>query len=304
MKTALGKLKEIESLRDVWPNEAQDFTPWLSKNLALLSAAVGFDITLEETESAVGDYRADILAAESESGRKIIIENQLAGTDHDHLGKLITYASGKSAEAVIWVVKHANEKHIAAIEWLNNHTDEEIGFFLCEIKLYQIDDSKPAVKFEVIEKPNNWAKAMRSVDNERKQQYYDFWDAFQEYVKGKPFTKEFHCRKPAFRNFMNFTIGCSACDVVVTQVPSQNKLRAALYIGDNMDLFFSLLEKKEAIEQESGLTFDWNEMPGNIASQIAVVKEVNFGDREQWNAQFEWLMDVMVKIKKVFKKYI
>ena len=72
-------------------------------------------------------------ATETGTDRKIIIENQLEDTDHDHLGKLITYASGKGADVVIWVVKHAREEHKAAIEWLNNHTDDKIGFFLCEI---------------------------------------------------------------------------------------------------------------------------------------------------------------------------
>ncbi|MCQ2438831.1 MAG: hypothetical protein MJ074_03605 [Oscillospiraceae bacterium] len=134
---ALGKLEEIKDLRDVWPHEALDFTPWLAKeeNIALLADAVGLDITVDEQESPVGDFCVDIFASETGNERKIIIENQLEDTNHDHLGKLITYASGKSADIIIWVVKRAREEHKAAIEWLNNHTDEKIGFFLLEIKL-------------------------------------------------------------------------------------------------------------------------------------------------------------------------
>ncbi len=136
----LGKLKEIKDLRKVWPHEALDFTPWLAEedNLALLADAVGLEITIDETESSVGDFNVDIYATETGTDRKIIIENQLEDTNHDHLGKLITYASGKSADIVIWVVKRAREEHRSAIEWLNNHTDENIAFFLVEIKLYQI----------------------------------------------------------------------------------------------------------------------------------------------------------------------
>lgn len=149
----------------MWPHEALDFTPWLSQddNIALLADAVGLDITVDETESSVGDFNVDIFASETGTDRKIIIENQLEDTNHDHLGKLITYASGKSADVIIWVVKHAREEHKAAIEWLNNHTDEKIGFFLCEIKLYRIGTSEPAVKFEVIEKPNDWTKEVKRV---------------------------------------------------------------------------------------------------------------------------------------------
>ena len=102
---------------------------------------MGLDITVDETESSVGDFNVDIFASETGMERKIIIKNQLEATNHDHLSKLITYASGKSADMIIWVVKHDHEEHKAAIEWLYNHTDDKSGFFLCEIKLYRIGTS-------------------------------------------------------------------------------------------------------------------------------------------------------------------
>lgn len=158
---SLSTLEEIKDLRSVWPHEALDFTPWLADNIDLLADAVGLDITVDETESSVGDFNVDIYASETGTDRKIIIENQLGDTDHDHLGKLITYASGKSADVIIWVVKHAREEHKAAVEWLNAHTDDKIAFFLSEIKLYRIGNSEPAVKFEIIEHPNDWAKEIK-----------------------------------------------------------------------------------------------------------------------------------------------
>ena len=128
----LGKLKEIKDLRKVWPHEAIDFTPWLAEedNLALLADAVSLEITVDETESSVGDFNVDIYATETGTDRKIIIENQLEDTNHDHLGKLITYASGKSAEVVIWTVKRAREEHRSAIEWLTI-TQMKISLFSC-----------------------------------------------------------------------------------------------------------------------------------------------------------------------------
>lgn len=158
---SLSTLEEIKDLRSVWPHEALDFTPWLADNIDLLADAVGLDITVDETESSVGDFNVDIYASETGTDRKIIIENQLGDTDHDHLGKLITYASGKSADVIIWVVKHAREEHKAAVEWLNAHTDDKIAFFLSEIKLYRIGNSEPAVKFEIIERPNDWEKEIK-----------------------------------------------------------------------------------------------------------------------------------------------
>lgn len=158
---SLGTLKEITDLREVWPHEAHDFTPWLAKNIGVLSDTVGIDISIEETESSVGDFNVDIFATDADTGRRVIIENQLEETDHDYLGKLITYASGKAADLVIWLVRKARPEHRAAIEWLNNHTDEGVGFILCEIKLYRIGNSEPAPKFEIIEQPNNWVKEMK-----------------------------------------------------------------------------------------------------------------------------------------------
>ncbi len=159
----LSRLEEIRDLRTVWPHEALDFTPWLAQdeNMALLSDAIEIDMTVDEIESCVGDFNVDIFASETSTDRTIIIENQLEDTDHDHLGKLITYASGKSADVIVWLVKRAREEHRAAVEWLNNHTDENIGFFLCEIKLFRIGSSDPAVKFEVVERPNDWTKEVK-----------------------------------------------------------------------------------------------------------------------------------------------
>ncbi len=164
----LGVLEEITDLRTVWPNEARDFTPWLTDNIGRLSKAVGIDIDVEEMESSVGDFNVDIFAVDADTGKKIVIENQLEQTDHDHLGKLITYASGKAADLVIWIVKKAREEHRAAVEWLNSHTTEDIGFILCEVKLYRIGNSDVAPTFLIIEQPNNWAKQQKATDHKKK----------------------------------------------------------------------------------------------------------------------------------------
>lgn len=128
----LGCMKRIDDLRSIWPHEEQDFSKWLAQkeNLEQLSDAIEIDLELEKTESPVGSFSVDIYARESGSSRGIIIENQLEDTDHDHLGKIIMYAAGKDAEIIVWIVKRARDEHEQAIGWLNQHTDENIGFFL------------------------------------------------------------------------------------------------------------------------------------------------------------------------------
>ena len=242
---ALGSLQELPDLRAVWPHEALDFTPWLVQedNIALLSAALDVNIVVEESESSVGDFKADIVASEAGTSRRIIIENQLEDTNHDHLGKLITYASGKSADVVVWLVKHAREEHRAAIEWLNNRTDEGVGFFLCEIKLYRIDDSSPAVKFDVVERPNGWQKAFRGADSERPRHRfrYEYWSAFNEYAFSKEdFARAFSRHKPSLEHYMEFSIGMTGCHVSLTVSQKKSIVGTELYISDNKDLFDKL----------------------------------------------------------------
>lgn len=304
----LSKLEEIKDLRTVWPHEALDFTPWLAQddNITLLADAIGIDITVDETESSVGDFNVDIFASETGTDRKIIIENQLEDTNHDHLGKLITYASGKSADIVIWVVKQASEEHKAAIEWLNNHTDDSVGF-LCEIKLYRIGNSEPAVKFEVIEKPNDWTKEIKKSEsiNETQQLRYDYWVAFEDYAfKNPTFAKNFKKRKPSKNHWLNFSIGSSACHIAVSQIKQRNELDVELYISDDTELYNSLYENKTDIELTSGLSFDWRELPDRKASRIVLEKSVQLENKNAWGSQFEWLIDVMVKMKTTFSKYI
>lgn len=305
----LSRLEEIKDLRTVWPHEALDFTPWLSQddNIALLADAVGLDITVDETESSVGDFNVDIFAAETGTDRKIIIENQLEDTNHDHLGKLITYASGKSADVIIWVVKHAREEHKAAIEWLNNHIDEKIGFFLCEIKLYRIGTSEPAVKFEVIEKPNDWTKEVKKNEsaNATQQQRYDYWVAFQDHVfQNAQFAKEFKQRKPSMDHWMNYSIGFSDCYISVTQLVNRNEINVCLYIPNNMELYESLLANRESINKAADIPLSWCELPERKASKIIIERPAELSDQSKWKEQFDWLADVMVKIKKAFKKYL
>lgn len=305
----LSKLEEIEDLRTVWPHEAQDFTPWLAKeeNIEILSDAIGIDISINETESSVGDFSLDVLASEVGTDKKIIIENQLEDTNHDHLGKLITYASGKSANIIIWLVKHAREEHKAAIEWLNNPTDDEIGFFLCEIKLYRIGNSDPAVKFEVVEKPNDWTKEIKKKNNinETQQQRYDYWVAFQNHAfQDKEFSRNFSRRSPSFDHWMNYSIGSSKYLISVGQLHSRNEITVEFNINEDKELFRSLFANKESIEKECELNFEWKELPEKKASRIITKCNVDFKDKAQWNNQFEWTMNAMLKIKKVFKKYI
>ena len=305
--TNLGTLKEITDLRSIWPHEALNFTPWVAENVDLLADAVGLDITVDETESSVGDFNVDIYASDTGTDRKIIIENQLEDTDHDHLGKLITYASGKGADVVIWVVKHAREEHKAAVEWLNNHTDDKIGFFLCEIKLFQIGDSQIAPAFTVVERPNDWTKEIRKTAsaNSTQQQRLEYWQAFNDYAfTDANFSRIFNKRKPTTDHWMDFSIGSSACHIAVSQIQKRKAVDVELYINDDKELFKSLFAHKDEIEKNMEMELEWKELPERKASRILIEKTVDLDDRATWPEQFDYIMDTCIKMKRAFKRYL
>ena len=305
--TNLGTLKEITDLRSIWPHEALNFTPWVAENVDLLADAVGLDITVDETESSVGDFNVDIYASETGTDRKIIIENQLEDTDHDHLGKLITYASGKGADVVIWVVKHAREEHKAAVEWLNNHTDDKMGFFLCEIKLFQIGDSQIAPAFTVVERPNDWTKEIRKTAsaNSTQQQRLEYWQAFNDYAfSDANFSRIFNKRKPTTDHWMDFSIGSSACHIAVSRIQKRKAVDVELYINDDKELFKSLFAHKDEIEKNMEMELEWKELPERKASRILIEKTVDLDDRATWPEQFDYIMDTCIKMKRAFKRYL
>lgn len=305
----LGKLKKVE-LREGWKHEASNFTQWLAleENLALLGDEIGFDIKLLQTEAAVGSFNVDILAEEENTGRKIIIENQLEVTNHDHLGKIITYASGYDASIIVWVVKDAREEHRQAIDWLNEHTDESIEFYLVQIELWQIENSPYAPKFEIVSKPNDWTKAVRSSTDtneltDTKVKQLEFWTQFKEYAKKRQ--TKLHLQKSYPQHWTNISIGSSDAHVALTINSREASFGVELYIPDNKELYKKLYSHKDEIETELGEKPEWMELPAKKASRIRILTASgNFDDQNKWEDTFEWLLDEAEKFHKVFPRFI
>lgn len=278
------------------------------ENLTLLCDAVDINMTVDETESSVGSFNVDILATETDTGRKIVIENQLEDTNHDHFGKTITYTAGKNADMIIWIVKKAREEHRLAVEWLNNHTDDDIGFFLLEIELWSINQSEPAVKFNVVEKPNDWAKEIKKADNvmnATKKLKLDYWTAFNEYAFGDTgYARVFKKRKPSTDHWYTVSLGSSEYHLSFLMNTQKNILAVEFGIADNKELFRQLFEKKETIESTAGVVLDWRELPDRKMSRILYETSVDCGDQDKWTEQFEWIKEYSVKIAKAFKVYL
>ncbi len=237
----------------------------------------------------------------------MIIENQLEATNHDHLGKLITYASGKSANIIIWIVKYARDEHKAAIEWLNQHTEEDINFFLVEIKLYKIGKSEPAVKFEIIEQPNNWSKEIKKSSNQNStlSLLYDYWTAFTERAdQNQEFQINFNRRNPRATRWLSYSLGSSKYRIDVCMWTQKEKSQVDFFIKDDKAIYHNLHQNKEKIEEETGVSYEWFELPENKASRISISRHSVLQDIDDWNNQFDWTLENMVKMKKIFLKYV
>ena len=305
----LGKLEEVD-IRKVWPHEQYDFSKWLAteENIKELGDALNLSLTDVETEKFVGNYRCDILCKDEITGKMVLIENQLEPTNHDHLGKIITYASGLDAAVVVWIVASARDEHASAIEWLNKHTDDEISFFLMEVHAYKIGDSDPAPQFMIIEQPNDFVKIVKAVSknsdmNESQKNRLEFWTQFNEVVdsKGKPFNK----RKATTDHWYNVAIGSSDASISIDLVNKEHKIRVSLWINDNKDIFDALFQRKDEIETTLGFGLEWNRLDNKKASYICTyIKGLDFKKQDNYPMLMEQIVDLVLKMRNVFPKFM
>lgn len=305
----IGKLEEVD-IRELWKHEQYDFSEWLSKkeNIENLNEILGLTLVDISKETYVGSYRCDLFAKDETTGIKVVIENQLEMSNHDHLGKIITYASGLDAKVVVWIVKEAREEHRSAIEWLNNNTNSNVNFFLIEIHAYKIGNSDNAPMFQVIEQPNDFIKNNKSTNsndtmNKSQSQRLEFWNEFNNVLseRGKPF----NVRKATTDHWYNVAIGTSDAHIDITLVNKDSVIGVELYITDNKDLFDKLYQKKDEIESDLGFKLDWRRLNNSKASRIVTfIKGLNFDNHSNYNELMNKTIDLAVLMRDTFKKYI
>ena len=159
--TVIGRLVDTDP-RTAWLHEAHEFTPWLIENLDLVGTVIDRRLEPEGREIRVGPFSADILARDID-GNRVLVENQLATTDHSHLGQIMTYLAGLDAKIVVWIATAFREEHLSAINWLNENTVEPFAFFAVQLRVVRIGDSAPAPILDVMARPNQWEREIKSV---------------------------------------------------------------------------------------------------------------------------------------------
>ena len=305
----LGKLQEID-IKKVWQHEQYDFSQWLAneENIQELGNTLNLSLTDVETEKFVGKYRCDILCKDEITGKVVLIENQLEPTDHDHLGKIITYASGLDASVVVWIVSSARQEHASAIEWLNKHTDDDLAFFLIEVHAYKIGNSEPAPQFKIIEQPNDFVKTVKTIAknstlNDTEKCRLEFWTRFNEVLeeRGKPFNK----RKATTDHWYSIAMGSSECQISIVLVNKEHKIRVGVWVADNKDLFDKFYENREQIEESCGFKLKWNRLDNKKASLACTyIQGLDFEHTENYTELMNKSIDLVLTLKKAFVPFL
>ena len=262
----------------------------------------------ESREAAVGAFSLDLLARDAGTGRTVIIENQLEPTNHDHLGKLLTYAGGHDANVIVWVAKEFREEHRQALDWLNQRTSEETAFFGVRVEVWRIDDSRPAPHFTLIAAPNEWrreaARTLRAtVASERNLRFQAFFQVLIDALRERGFTR---ARRAQPQSWYAFAAGHAQRVQYGAAFGQCRRARVEVYI-DNTDrewnkaLFDRLMERRESLEGELGTELEWSRLEERQASRIALLRDGNIDDDDPDLDEVRvWMIERLLAFRRVF----
>ena len=294
------------SVRDVWTDEPRDFTPWLAGNLDLLGRELGMDLELMETEASVGSFSLDILARDSRARVTVVIENQLAKTDHSHLGQLLTYAAGRDAETVIWITDEFRDEHRQALDWLNQRTNDATRFFGVEMEVFKIEESPPAPHFKVVASPNNWSKQNSRVSDPQLSpktlKYRTFFQALIDDLRENHQFTNAKIGQP--ESYYFFASGHSSISYGASFV-REKQVTVQLYLDKdkerNKRLYDQLESLKSEFESELGTSLTWERLDEAKASRIALYRAGSIEVDDAKLAETKsWMTTHLLKFKQVF----
>ena len=304
----IGRLERVR-LREVWSHEAQDFTPWLAENIDVLNNAIDLSLSIVEREHPAGDFSVD-LVAEDESGNPVIIENQLERSNHDHLGKLITYLTAIGAKAAIWIVSDPRPEHISAISWLNESSSS--SFYLLKLEAVRIEDSPPAPLLTLIVGSSEESQEAGETKKEFTERYilrHRFWTQLLERAQKKT---SLHVNTlPNNSNCIKTSTGNG--EFYFRYLVQRHTSDIELYIdrgkdadSENEKIFDTLEKAKRKIEEAFGEPLEWQRLEGQRSCRIG--KRFSLGgyrdDEDKWQEIQDTTIDAMIRLEKAFRPHI
>lgn len=296
----VAKLKRV-ALRQVWQHEPA-FTKWLEQNVDVLNEVLNLNLASPERERAVGGFNVD-LVAEDVSGDLVVIENQLERSDHDHLGKLLTYLTSVQAKAAIWIVADPRPEHIGAVSWLNESSPAD--FYLVKVEAIQIEDSPAAPLLTLIVGPSEEGRTVGQTKKDLAERHVirqQFWTGLLTAARSR--TKLHSAISPSNQGWIGTGAGRSG--IAYNYVITEHDSRVELYIDlgrdsdeTNKAIFDQLAAHREAIETAFGEPLTWERLDGRRACRIR--KDFSGGgyrDEEKWLTIQERLVDAMIRFEK------
>lgn len=312
MTEILGRLHKVD-IRSVWKTEYNHFTPWLAteENINLLAEELKTDLEVVEMEKSVGPFRADILCKDTGTDKYVIIENQFGKTDHTHLGQIMTYASGLDAFSVIWIAESFTEEHRAALDWLNNITDESIEFFGIEIELFRIGDSVAAPMFNIVSKPNSWSKSVKKSSSniqltETKLFQQQYWQNLKDFVDTHKVS--FRLQKALPQHWTNISIGKSDYKICAL-ANSRNKWIGIQLVISGINSLENFRRLRKSYEEDSlsnlSENLEWTEKDGGKEHHINLIfSKYNPLNKEEMKEQHQVLTEWIEKFYVYFKEKV
>ena len=304
----IGRLTPVE-LREIWKHEAKNFTTWLFNNLDILNEQLGLSLTGIECEKSVGPFSVDIFA-EDASGRHVIIENQLNKTDHDHLGKLLTYMTNLDAKIAIWISSDPRPEHIKAVDFLNENLPSDTQFYVVKLQAFKIENSKPAPFFSIESGPSVERSAGGAVKKELAAKDTLRFEFFSQLltVCNKKTTLFSNVRPVGYQGWVNAGAGKSGLMWSFEATVKFTKVGLFLCSSSaeiNKKRFDIMFKYKAEIEMACGFSFSWEYSDRRKQQYIRYVNSINvFENQESWQSTSEDLVDKLVRMESVMKSYI
>ena len=299
----IDKIRRVQ-LREVWPHEALDFTTWLERNPDALSDVLDLELANVEREQRAGSFSVD-LVAESNTGEKVVIENQLERSDHDHLGKLITYLAALEAQVAIWIVSDPRPEHVGAITWLNESPGA--SFYLLKLEAIRIGDSPAAPLLTLITGPSPETREV----GEHKREFAErhsireaFWESLLERARGHT---SLHSAVSAHTDSW-LSAGSGRSGIHFDYAIRRNDASVYLVIDTNDEsqndaIFDHLAAERDQIEESFGGGLEWLRLEGY--KRCVVGQSFSTGgyadDQERWPEIQDEMIDGMVRLERAFK---
>ena len=306
----IGKKIRFNEIRKVWKKE-NDFSDWLvtEEGVSLLAEELGIELENLTRESRPGDFPCDIVGNRlGDESHIVVIENQYGKTNHDHLGKLLTYAAVHKAMTGIWISETISDDHRQVIDWLNENTPSNVNLYLVALRLFKIDDSPVAPQLDIVCRPNESVKSTKSQNSEadivRHKWRTEMWEQIGETIlESKP---PFRLQKPSYSHYSTISIGRSGFMLNMLLTPKNGSIGIELYcqVPWKSEAFSNLSEHKVAIEQEIGCSLTWQNHAENKSFRILLESQIDPKNSENLQKVKEWFRDYTLKMYTAFKDRI